>query len=119
MRQTSQARFRGAVPPRLSQVIVGWLRTVSPEELQEMAEEGRSIIERLRAQYGNVRPGFLRLLLSPGERESLARLEPEDLDLYLDLLLLEAPEQAEVLWAHQTYYVRQMLDLRDAVLRKR
>lgn len=63
-----------------------------------------------------MRPGFLRLILYPEEREALEGLSVEVLDAELDRILYHAPDQGEILWQHQDYYTEQMFALRDALL---
>lgn len=92
------------------------MRSLSPSELQATIDRDGSLTELLQEQFPMIPVGFVRGILTPQEREVLARLDERGFDALLDVFLAEVPDIGEILWANREWYLREIAALRDAIV---
>lgn len=98
------------------QAVASWLRSMSPVELEALAVTSGSIEKKLLQWDNPVAIAMARMALGKDGVASLARLTDADFLRMLDYLLAAVPEQAVILWQHESWYISQMRAVRDTLL---
>lgn len=96
-------------------MVLSWLSSLNPAELQATIAQNGSLVAFVRQSFPFIPMSFVRAILTADERAQLTQIGPQGFEALLDIILQQAPEIGEILWANREWYLREIAALRDAV----
>ena len=98
-------------------LLVTWLKSLPPKELEALAQQDASIVDFIRRRHGSLVVAWARGYLTAPELAEIAELTDADFDALLDEGLAAAcPSQAAVLMRYRPWYRSQMRAVQAALV---
>lgn len=102
-------------------LVASWLRGVPPAQLMQWVDTDASMIEEIgRSLPGGaaLAPLAARAFLGPGQVAEAKAMTDDDFRSLLADLVLSAPAHGPILWAEESWYMREIRRMRDALVGK-
>lgn len=95
-------------PQWMVDVVVGWLDSLPPGELDRLATAEAPVADQLLARYPAWQRRFARGYLGEAGLRELRQAGPAEWRAVVDAVLATRPEAGLVLWAHEVWFISQL-----------
>lgn len=110
--------LKSPLPRWIAGLIVRWLNGLQVAELQAAIDQDDSILELLRSRFGKA-VQLAPKMIKKQDVGVIAQMGRPEFELFLEDLLYWCGDAGMVLWENQSWYFKNMQELRDALVSAR